>query len=126
MMAVDTATAVTTTDVDLAAGAVSHETADWHTIEWTRGHRIVRRRPARSTADAIERCFNVLSRSTCAPWILEGDLKSCFDRISHAWLVAHAPMDRTILRKWLKAGFMDKHILSPTEEGAPQGGPLSP
>jgi len=35
-------------------------------------------------------------------------------------------MDRTILRKWLKAGFMDKHILTPTEEGAPQGGPLSP
>jgi RNA-directed DNA polymerase len=57
---------------------------------------------------------------------LEGDLKSCFDRISHEWLVAHAPMDRTILRKWLKAGFMDKHILTPTDEGAPQGGPLSP
>jgi len=83
-------------------------------------------RPNRSTADAIEQCFIALSRPHSAHWILEGDLKSCFDRISHEWILTHAPMDRIILRKWLKAGFMDKYILTPMEEGAPQGGPLSP
>jgi len=83
-------------------------------------------RPNRSTADAIEHCFIALGRPHSAQWILEGDLKSCFDRISHEWILTHAPMDRIILRKWLKAGFMDKYILTPTEEGAPQGGPLSP
>ena len=38
----------------------------------------------------------------------------------------HIPMDRTILRKWLKAGFIDKNVLHPTEEGTPQGGVASP
>ena len=42
---------------------------------------------------------------------------SCFDRISHDWLLAHIPMDKAILQKWLKAGFMEKHVLYPTEAG---------
>ena len=49
-----------------------------------------------------------------------------FDALSHDWLVAHVPMDKTMLQKWLKAGFMENHILHPTTKGAPQGGPLSP
>jgi len=49
-----------------------------------------------------------------------------FDRISHDWLLAHIPMPKTILHKWLKAGFMDQHILYATEEGTPQGGICSP
>jgi RNA-directed DNA polymerase len=35
-------------------------------------------------------------------------------------------MDKPILKKWLKAGFIDKYILYPTEEGVPQGGIISP
>lgn len=80
----------------------------------------------RSTADAIQQCFVVLSRKNSAPWILEGDIKACFDRISHEWLLAHIPLDKAILRKWLKAGFIEKHALYPTEEGTPQGGIISP
>ena len=83
-------------------------------------------RPSRSTADAIAHCFQTLSRKTSAQWILEGDIKSCFDRINHDWLIAHVPMNKEILRKWLKAGFMEKHVLHPTEEGTPQGGIISP
>jgi RNA-directed DNA polymerase len=78
-------------------------------------------RKERSTADAIDQCHTVLSNRGGAPWILEGDIKSCFDRISHDWLLAHIPMPKTILHKWLKAGFMDQHILYATEEGTPQG-----
>jgi RNA-directed DNA polymerase len=83
-------------------------------------------RTERSTADAIEQCFKVLSRQHSAPWILEGDIRACFDGISHEWLLAHIPMDRVMLRKWLKAGFIDKQVLYPTEAGVPQGGIASP
>lgn len=83
-------------------------------------------RTARSTADAIEACFIALCRKDRAQWILEGDLRSCFDRISHTWLLAHLPMDKTMLRKWLKAGYLENYQFHATEEGTPQGGIISP
>jgi RNA-directed DNA polymerase len=83
-------------------------------------------RKERSTADAIGQCHVVLSNRGGAQWILEGDIKSCFDRISHEWLLAHIPMNKAILQKWLKAGFMEKQVLQATEEGTPQGGICSP
>jgi RNA-directed DNA polymerase len=83
-------------------------------------------RKERSCADAMEQCATVLSNSTRPQWILEGDIKSCFDKISHPWLLSHVPMDKTILNTWLKAGYMDKSVLYPTDDGAPQGGIISP
>ncbi len=82
-------------------------------------------RQQRSCADAIEQCFKTL-RNAKTQWILEGDIKSCFDKISHEWLLAHVPMDRVILRKWLKSGYMEKHVLHETTDGTPQGGIASP
>src|ERR1700692_3124083 len=81
-------------------------------------------RQLRSCADAIQQCFIALKVAT-TQWILEGDIKSCFDAISHDWLLAHVPMDRAILQKWLKAGYMEKHVLHETTEGTPQGGIIS-
>jgi RNA-directed DNA polymerase len=83
-------------------------------------------RKERCQADAIAQCFIVLSRKDRARWILEGDIKACFDRISHAWLLEHIPIEKNILHRWLKAGYMEQHILHPTEEGTPQGGIISP
>jgi RNA-directed DNA polymerase len=83
-------------------------------------------RPKRSCADAIEQCFNCLSQRGSAQWVLEGDIKACFDGISHDWLLAHIPMDKRMLRKWLKAGYMEKGHLFPTDAGTPQGGIISP
>ena len=83
-------------------------------------------RTERSTADAIEQCFNVLARQHAPQWILEGDIRACFDGMSHEWLLAHIPLDKAMLHKWLKAGFVDKHRLYPTEAGVPQGGICSP
>ena len=82
-------------------------------------------RQQRSCADAMEQCFKAL-RSANTQWILEGDIKSCFDKISHDWLLAHVPMDRVILQKWLKSGYMEKHVLHETTDGTPQGGIISP
>jgi RNA-directed DNA polymerase len=79
-------------------------------------------RPQRSTADAIEQCFTALGNLQTAQWILEGDIKGCFDGISHEWLLTHIPMEKAMLRKWLKSGYMEKNTLYPTEEGTPQGG----
>ena len=83
-------------------------------------------RPKRSCADAIAQCFNVLCRNNSAQWVLEGDIKSCFDKISHSWLLDNIPMDKSILEKWLKAGYIEKTAFNPTDEGTPQGGIISP
>ncbi len=79
-------------------------------------------RSERSTADAIGQCFQALAKRDRAAWVLEGDIAACFDRISHEWLLAHVPLDQAILRRWLKAGFMDKGAFHRTDEGTPQGG----
>jgi len=83
-------------------------------------------RKERSCADAIGQCFNTLAKKRSPQWVLEGDIKSCFDRISHEWLLDHVPMDRQMLRKWLKAGYMHKDVLYATDDGTPQGGIISP
>jgi RNA-directed DNA polymerase len=83
-------------------------------------------RRERSTADAIEQVRNALGRKASPKWVLEGDIKGCFDNISHDWLVANVCMDKGILRKWLKAGFIETGRLFPTQAGTPQGGIISP
>ena len=83
-------------------------------------------RKNRSTADAMGQIFVCTSRKASAPWVLEADIRGCFDHINHDWLVRHVPMDKTILCKWLKAGVVHQGRLSPTEEGTPQGGIISP
>ena len=80
----------------------------------------------RCCADALDQCHKILSGPHGPNWILEGDIKACFDRISHNWLLDHIPMDKELLRKWLKAGFLEKHVLFATTEGTPQGGIISP
>src|SRR4029077_13781082 len=83
-------------------------------------------RRERRCADALAQTPIVLSHRHGPQWILEGDIKSCFDKISHEWLLKQIPMDRQVLRKWLKAGFLEKHAWFATMEGTPQGGIISP
>src|SRR6266516_1492345 len=77
-------------------------------------------RKARSPADALEACFIALCQPNRAQWILEGDIRSCFDQISHTWLLAHIPVDKSMLRKWLKAGYLENYQFHATEQGTPQ------
>ena len=83
-------------------------------------------REGRSCADALEHVHLVLCRKCSPRWVLEGDIKACFDQISHDWLLQHVLMDRQTLRKWLKAGYWEKDQLFPTPQGTPQGGVISP
>ena len=83
-------------------------------------------RPKRSTADAIEQCFVATSRRHSPQWILEGDIKACFDQIGHQWLIDNIPMDKSTLGKWLKSGYIDKGLFYRTDSGTPQGGIISP
>ena len=101
----------------LALEPVAETTADPNSFGFRRG---------RATADAIEQCFTTLHRADRAQWILEADIRSCFDEISHDWLIANIPMDKAILRRWLKAGYMHGGHLHGTEAGTPQGGIISP
>jgi len=83
-------------------------------------------RPKRSAVDAIDQCFIILSRKNNAQWILEGDIRACFDTISHQWLQDNVTMDKDILRKWLKAGYIEKNTFHLTERGTSQGSIISP
>ena len=83
-------------------------------------------RKYRSPEDAREYAFSVLCRKDSPQWILEGDIKSCFDKISHQWMMENIPTDKRILKEFMKCGYIEKGQLFPTSEGSPQGGVISP
>lgn len=83
-------------------------------------------RKHRSTKDACEYLFKCLGSKRSAKWILEGDIKGCFDNISHKWLKSNVIMNPKVLNQFLKAGFMDNGRLYKTTTGTPQGGIISP
>ena len=87
-------------------------------------------RPGRSCQDAIAAIF-----ITCAGprakrvWALDADLAAAFDKIGHSFLLSQLGSfpARDVIRDWLKAGVFEAGKgFAPTEEGTPQGGPISP
>ena len=83
-------------------------------------------RKHRACRDAISQIFKCISQKNGAQWVYEADIKGCFDNISHEWLLDNIPMDRRVLRKWLKAGYVEEGKRYPTTNGTPQGGIISP
>ena len=94
----------------LALEPISESTADKNSYGF---------RPERSTADAREQCFNALARRISPTWILEGDIAGCFDNIRSDWMVQNTTTDKVTLQKWLKAGYVYRNELFPTEAGTP-------
>ncbi|MEV4021195.1 group II intron reverse transcriptase/maturase [Nonomuraea angiospora] len=86
-------------------------------------------RPGRGCADARQALFHTLSKTRSQRvWILDADLTAAFDRIDHAKLVdaiGSFPA-RDLIQNWLKAGVIEQGQFTPTEEGSPQGGVISP
>ena len=101
----------------LALEPLAEMTADPHSYGF---------RKERCCQDAIQQCHTVLSHGYSPQWVLEGDIKGCFDHISHEWLLANIPTDKKVLKKWLKCGVIFKGELYRTEEGTMQGGIISP
>src|SRR2546429_29338 len=83
----------------------------------------------RGCLDAIEAIYWTLNgKHTKRQWILDADLKAAFDKIGHAHLLGllEGFPARDLIRQWLKAGVVERDRLTPTEEGTPQGGVISP
>jgi RNA-directed DNA polymerase len=83
-------------------------------------------RKFRGTQDACEYAFLYLCKKNSPVWVLEGDIKGCFDNISHQWLIDNILMDKSVLKQFLKAGYIFNRQLFPTDAGTPQGGIISP
>lgn len=86
-------------------------------------------RPGRGCHDAIGAIFNIVGQKRAKRlWVLDADLTAAFDRISHDLLMDVLGIfpAREEIREWLKAGVMDCGRFSPTDEGTPQGGVISP
>lgn len=84
-------------------------------------------RPKRSQHDAIKRIYyNARSGKWC--WIFEGDFKSCFDTLSHDFILKQLKGFPyiNVVKRFLEAGYVDNGAFNETEEGTPQGGILSP
>ncbi|MCT2593129.1 group II intron reverse transcriptase/maturase [Streptomyces sp. N2-109] len=86
-------------------------------------------RPGRGCHDAIAAIFNVArGKNPGRVWVLDADLRAAFDHINHDYLLGRLGgfPGKGMIRKWLKAGVVEKGSFSPTEEGTPQGGGISP
>ena len=87
-------------------------------------------RPGRSAHMAIERVLDYLNDGY--EWVIDLDIEKFFDKVNHDKLVQVLRLevnDSTtlhLIRKYLKAGVMEKGVFGKTEEGTPQGGPISP
>lgn len=84
-------------------------------------------RPGRSCHDAIEAIF--ASLKYVPRYVLDADIKGCFDNIDHAALLAKLqtfPLVRRVVKGWLRAGIMDGLELASPKRGTPQGGVISP
>jgi group II intron reverse transcriptase/maturase len=89
-------------------------------------------RPGRRTMDAVSQLWSYIQGHSKFYWVVEGDIKGCFDNISHhklMGLLKRRVGDRNILDliwMFLKAGVMEEAAIRQTEMGTPQGGIFSP
>ncbi|MDB7919060.1 reverse transcriptase domain-containing protein [Flavonifractor plautii] len=83
-------------------------------------------RKGRSIYDAHACLCRALEGTGAPEWIVRADVRACYDSLSQEWLLAHIPMDRKVLREFLKAGVAFGGELFPTEVGISQGASLSP
>ncbi len=89
-------------------------------------------RPQRCTMDAVARCYQLINPRNSYFYVIEGDIKACFDNVNHTVLlklIAKRVADRHVLDligRFLRAGVMEGQVFKRSTDGTPQGGILSP
>ncbi|MGH7963803.1 MAG: group II intron reverse transcriptase/maturase [Candidatus Binatia bacterium] len=85
-------------------------------------------RPGRGCHDAIGKIYNIARPNKRKKWVVDADIKGCFDNIDHRFLLdTIGPVPgRGLIKQWLKAGYVDKDAFYDTDTGTPQGGVISP
>jgi len=85
-------------------------------------------RPGRSCHDAIGKIYLLARPNKTKKWILDADIKSAFDTISHEYLLKTigAVPGKELIKQWLKAGYVEQEMFHATEQGTPQDGVISP
>lgn len=103
----------------LALDPIAECRADRHSYRFRKG---------RSTQDVHTILHLLLSPKSRCDWVLEADIKGFFDNINHNWIMQNIPMNKNILREWLKAGALEitTQKFHKGSAGVPQGGPISP
>jgi len=84
-------------------------------------------RPGYSTHDAIDMIYRNVSQKP--KWVLDADIKGCFDNIDHSFLLKQFDEDsvqRKLIKQWLQAGIMEDMTFHSSVRGTPQGGVISP
>lgn len=81
-------------------------------------------RKNRSAKDAVRKCIEILSGNS-NQWVLKTDIESCFENISHEWVLNHIPLDKKVLYQFLKSGYLEGSIYHSADKGIPQGGSIS-
>ncbi|MDJ0597032.1 MAG: group II intron reverse transcriptase/maturase [Pleurocapsa sp. MO_226.B13] len=85
-------------------------------------------RPGRSTHDAIGKIYLLARPNKTMKWVVDADIKGCFDNINHQKLldiIGNFPY-RNHIAKWLKSGYVDNNVFHNQDSGTPQGGIISP
>ncbi len=85
-------------------------------------------RPGRCPHDAAEKIFKAVCPNRNKKWVVDADIKGCFDNISHKFLIGRIGgfPAKKLIQQWLKAGYVDKDVFYESENGTPQGGIISP
>jgi RNA-directed DNA polymerase len=85
-------------------------------------------RPGRSCHDAISKIADLANARTRKHWVIDADIKGCFDNVSHEHILATIGSfpARELIKQWLKAGYVDHGVFYDTPTGTGQGAVISP
>lgn len=80
----------------------------------------------KSAEDAILHCMRIMFENPNLEYVIKTDVKSCFDDISHEWILNNIPFDKRLLKSVICSEYIEDSCSSASDVGIPQGGCLSP
>lgn len=83
-------------------------------------------RAGRSAMDAIDALHKTLCQKGASEWILDADIKACFDTLDHQAILAKIKLFKSTFYRWLKVKVVTSEQIISNDKGTPQGGVISP